>query len=1191
MRVDDRNRDVLVTILALVTEAIRRPGVSTALSGRSKDRTQALAQTLVDEGVVDGERLRELERLASDHLKRHNNDLRLCLEAWIAQGLTIEVLTEMGDDLVQPAPEITTPDDGAIAAAQDSSGTQATTQAGDTVQPAGPSATPRLAPGDRFVPIRAHARGGIGQVWVARDCELQREVALKVILPGFADREDQRARFLIEAEITGNLEHPGIVPVYSLGRNAEGRPYYAMRFIRGESLSAAIRDFHGRSHPESGPAGGRGGSMWGITFRQLLGRFLDVCDAIDYAHSRGVLHRDIKPANIMLGQYGETLVVDWGLAKVVGKADILPPGIGDDFESSLATGTGELTPSGGTQPGTTIGTPAYMSPEQARGAIDELGPASDIYSLGATLYELLTGQVAFPGAKVLDVIQRVRQGDFRPPRSVRRSVPAPLEAICLKAMAVRPEARYGSVRELAGDLEHWLADEPVSAYPEGRLERAGRWLRQHRTWTYAAGAAVVGIALAATIGVVFIERGRRREADARALAQTNFGMANRAVRDYLTSVSQNTLLKQQDSVDLRDLRRELLTSALDYYKEFVRQREGDSQLRRELAEAHYRLGEIAGEIGTIGESIAAFEAAQSVWRELQAGAPDDPSIRAHLAECELAIGSRLLSDGQFKAARSALEGARDVLLPLIRLYPEVADYRLDVAQCYHFLGRIQSELGSPDEGLEPLERGTSLLKAWLARDPGDARFQRKLADIIQVRGFVNHKRRDYEAAIADFREVERIYADLLAGVTTGPRPIHLLERLALAHYNIAIILMEFERPMEALEELGRSLAYREALATAHPSVFRYQLDLGTSLGEIAGLEHRAKQDGKALVTIGRSIDVLEKLVGSRPEDTRFRAALGRSWNTLGFIRDEARENEQALPAFEHAVKEATRSMEEAPEVDQYRFNAIYTLDNLAEQSVDLGRPAEGFPCYRRAIALRQVRLEARPGDRELTLDLAKGLSSLGTILRHAGESPEARQALARAREVLAPAAAAAPADGALQAGLGAILDGEALALADEGRTAEAIPILRRAVATLKPAGVASRGEDPARGWLTESLWDLGRLLRVAGAGEEADRLDAERRDLWKDRPRDLAGLALQETRRAALIGYGRTPIGGTARSVRDRDLDQAADHLRMAVSFGFRDLPWLRADPDSWLLLNRVDLRTTILDLEFPEWPFEPRPR
>ena len=193
--------------------------------------------------------------------------------------------------------------------------------------------------------------------------------------------------------------------------------------------------------------------------------------------------------------------------------------------------------------------------------------------------------------------------------------------------------------------------------------------------------------------------------------------------------------------------------------------------------------------------------------------------------------------------------------------------------------------------------------------------------------------------------------------------------------------------------------------------------------------------------------------------------------------------------------------------------------------------------------------------------------------------------------MLAPVADAAPADAELLAQLGAILDGEALALADEGRPAEAIPILRRAVAALEPAGVASRGEDPARGWLSESLRDLGRLLRAAGAVDEADRLDAERRDLWKDRPRDLAGLALQETRRAGLIGYGRTPIGGPARSVRDRDLDQAADHLRMAVSLGFRDLAWLRADPDSWLLLDRADLRTVIEDLEFPEMPFDPRPR
>ena len=218
---------------------------------------------------------------------------------------------------------MTIPDDPAIAATQDSSGTQATTQAGDTVQPPGPSATPRLAPGDRFVPIRAHARGGIGQVWVARDCELQREVALKVILPRFADREDQRAvpdRGRDHGQPRAPRDRPRLQP----GPQRRGPALLRDAVHPRREPLGGDPGLSRRSHPESGPAGGRGRSMWGITFRQLLGRFLDVCDAIDYAHSRGVLHRDIKPANIMLGRYGETLVVDWGLAKVVGKADIVP---------------------------------------------------------------------------------------------------------------------------------------------------------------------------------------------------------------------------------------------------------------------------------------------------------------------------------------------------------------------------------------------------------------------------------------------------------------------------------------------------------------------------------------------------------------------------------------------------------------------------------------------------------------------------------------------------------------------------------------------------------------------------------------------------------------------------------------------------------------------------------------------------
>src|SRR5208283_3534697 len=198
-------------------------------------------------------------------------------------------------------------------------------------RPPGSMGTPTSA-GLRFTVLRPHAQGGLGAVFVARDEELRREVALKEIQERHADDPDSRARFLREAEITGGLEHPGIVPVYGLGQYADGRPYYAMRFIRGDSLHEAIDRFHKADVPDRDP-GERT-----LKLRQLLDQFIDVCNAVAYAHSRGVLHRDLKPGNIMLGKYGETLVVDWGLAKIVGKS------------GSNLTGEAPLLPSAASSP-------------------------------------------------------------------------------------------------------------------------------------------------------------------------------------------------------------------------------------------------------------------------------------------------------------------------------------------------------------------------------------------------------------------------------------------------------------------------------------------------------------------------------------------------------------------------------------------------------------------------------------------------------------------------------------------------------------------------------------------------------------------------------------------------------------------------------------------------------------------------
>ncbi len=306
-----------------------------------------------------------------------------------------------------------------------------------------------LRPRDRFRVIGPHARGGLGQVSLALDTEINRQVAFKEIREEFADEEMSRRRFVFEAEITGNLEHPGIVPVYSLGFQADGRPYYAMRFIRGVSLDVAISDYH--RGIEEAPVVRR------ASFRRLLQRLLSLCDAVAYAHSRAVLHRDLKPANVMLGEFGETILVDWGLTKLLGdnlrQADSSP-----QHDPSRSVALDEIAGQG-----SAIGSPQYMSPEQAEGRPDRHSPQTDIFGLGAILYHILTGKAPIQGQDRESMLENARRANVLPAAVVSETVPAALNAICLKAMSRLPSDRYPSVVEFRDAIQHWLDEEPISS--------------------------------------------------------------------------------------------------------------------------------------------------------------------------------------------------------------------------------------------------------------------------------------------------------------------------------------------------------------------------------------------------------------------------------------------------------------------------------------------------------------------------------------------------------------------------------------------------------------------------------------------------------------------------------------------------------------------------------------------------------
>ena len=374
----------------------------------------------------------------------------------------------------------------------------------------------QTATASRFRITRLLARGGIGQVMRAIDTELNREVAVKELQPAHTADDAVRERFLREAEITGKLEHPGIVPVYGLGSDAAGRPFYAMRLVRGQSFQDAVQGFHQRA---AGPH-----PFFGIEFQKLLRRFLHVCETVAFAHSRGIVHRDLKPANILLGPFGETLVVDWGLARATGEAGAHLSGEAGAHlngeagghlsgkaglqvaKSPVAHWSSELTQVSGEL----IGTPAFMSPEQASGAGHHAGPESDVYGLGATLYMLLTGRAPFVGSDLVETLQQVAAGSFPRPREINRKVPSALEAICLKTMAQRPTDRYPTPCALADDLEHWLADEPTSAGPESIIARLGRWGRRHRTPVVAAALTLVVITIVSVVAAIRINSERLR---------------------------------------------------------------------------------------------------------------------------------------------------------------------------------------------------------------------------------------------------------------------------------------------------------------------------------------------------------------------------------------------------------------------------------------------------------------------------------------------------------------------------------------------------------------------------------------------------------------------------------------------------------------------------------------------------------
>jgi len=835
----------------------------------------------------------------------------------------------------------------------------------DTLEPSAPPTSP---PGYELIDEIGH--GGMGVVYRARDVALDRDVAVKLLSERYPADSPAAQRFLSEARITGQLQHPGIPAVHQVGSFADGRPFLAMKLIKGSTFEAILK--HGTD-----PSAERG---------RLLAIFESVCQAVGYAHAHRVIHRDLKPANVMVGAFGEVQVMDWGLAKILGEET---PTTAEALAAEQTRDWTQLSPapeSGShTQAGSLVGTPAFIPPEQALGEIDKVNERADVFGLGALLTVMLTGKPPYVGETSESVRVQAVRGKLEDcfARLDASGAEPELVALCKKCLAFEPADRpadAGAVAAAVAGLRA-AADERArraeldkvrvegeKAAAEGRaLERRKR----RRLWLGAAAALVVA-AVGGLSAVLAVQRRANADlaaknaelADEQAKVEERFELAQKAIALFHTGVSEEMLLQ---NAEFKELRTKLLKQAAGFYADLEKLLAGqtDAKSRQALAAAYFQLGELTNKIGDKKEALAIHRKALALRRELAAADRADAETRLDVARSLDKMGGLLRATGDNAGALAGFDEQREIATALEAEHSTDA-VRVVLAQSHHGIGDVLAETGKPEEGLASYGKALVIQQRLAHDEPGVTELQQGLAKIHNSIGALLWQTGKPEDALTAFRKVLAIQQKL---ADAHPGVPSLQSGLALSHNNIACVLCDkMGKREEALTEFRKAAAIEQKLAEANRAVTEFWYSLAIYQNNIGEVLSATRKPEEALTEYRKALAVRQKLAEANPAVPSIQSSLARShWGALLFFRFPSNGLGSSRLVSEHRQNHRSRCL--LLIVPKHRLNAKLALAGDNAANVVSQHFAENFVDHRRVRLAANVVPELPLYHRERGLDV------------------------------------------------------------------------------------------------------------------------------------------------------------------------------------------------------------------------------